>query len=287
MRRNHAFAVQRGNGGDAQIHFLAAHHQLDAPVLRQPPLGDIQHRHDLDARCHRRLQAARRRLHLVENAVIAIADAQLVFEGIDVNIRSPALDGLRDQLVDEADQRRFAGQVAETLGVILDRGRGTDILDGGVGMTVFRFVETLKRSLDVDRDGNAAFHFQPRRNRDRGGREIVERIGHRVVRQGNGNRPRLAQEFQPEAARQDGRLGIVGGRGEFQRQKRGARFRQGAFADQAELGEHGVETRAAFGRGAAGALKPLGVEQTLFDKIGRQRIHHLVRRSVGERPGFQ
>ena len=65
-----ALAVHRRHGRDAQVDLLALHAQLDAAVLRQPALGDVEVRHDLDARDHRgrragaaatRPRAARRR----------------------------------------------------------------------------------------------------------------------------------------------------------------------------------------------------------------------------------
>src|SRR5271167_1695910 len=59
-------AVQRGYRGDPEVYLVAAHGQLDAPVLRQTALGDIEPRHDLDTRDDRRLQPRRRRLHLVQ-----------------------------------------------------------------------------------------------------------------------------------------------------------------------------------------------------------------------------
>ena len=52
-----------GNTLIAQIDRMAADVQLDPPVLRQPPLGDIEIRHDLDARGDREGQMPRRRNH--------------------------------------------------------------------------------------------------------------------------------------------------------------------------------------------------------------------------------
>src|SRR5690606_13918389 len=47
---HHLFAVDGGKHAHAQIDFLEAEVQLDAAVLRQAALGDVQVRHDLDAR---------------------------------------------------------------------------------------------------------------------------------------------------------------------------------------------------------------------------------------------
>jgi hypothetical protein len=44
-------APDRGEDRHAVVHLLAAAHlELDAPVLREAPLGDVEARHDLDAR---------------------------------------------------------------------------------------------------------------------------------------------------------------------------------------------------------------------------------------------
>jgi len=60
------------------------------PVLRQPPFGDIQFRHELDTRDDRSSQRIRRRIHIVEHAVNAVAKAQIPFEGLEVDIGSRA-----------------------------------------------------------------------------------------------------------------------------------------------------------------------------------------------------
>jgi hypothetical protein len=46
---DHALAEHGRHGGDAQIQLLALDAQRDAPVLRQPALGDVELGHDLDA----------------------------------------------------------------------------------------------------------------------------------------------------------------------------------------------------------------------------------------------
>ena len=57
-----AFAVKRRQSGNAEIHFAAQRFDLDAAVLRQAALGDIQPRHQLHARNNGGLQLARRRI---------------------------------------------------------------------------------------------------------------------------------------------------------------------------------------------------------------------------------
>jgi hypothetical protein len=64
--------------------------QLDAAVLRQAALGDVEVGHDLDARGDRVLQLERRLHHLVEHAVDAVADAELLLVGLDVDVARAA-----------------------------------------------------------------------------------------------------------------------------------------------------------------------------------------------------
>jgi hypothetical protein len=60
----------------------------DAPIHGQTLLGDIQVGHDLDARDDRGLEAVqlRRHIDLVQDAVDAIADAQLLFHRLDMDV---------------------------------------------------------------------------------------------------------------------------------------------------------------------------------------------------------
>ena len=47
--QDNLFAVQRGDRRHPEIDLVAAHRQLDSAVLRQPALGNVEPRHDLDA----------------------------------------------------------------------------------------------------------------------------------------------------------------------------------------------------------------------------------------------
>ncbi len=71
---DHALSVERGKRGNAQIDLAAQDLDLDAPVLRQAPLGDVELRHQLHARDDRRFQFAQRRLLAVQDAVHAVAN---------------------------------------------------------------------------------------------------------------------------------------------------------------------------------------------------------------------
>src|SRR5439155_177810 len=60
-------AEQHREGRHAEVDHLGPHLELDAPVLRHAPLGDVQLRHDLHARSERRSHLDRRLHHLVQS----------------------------------------------------------------------------------------------------------------------------------------------------------------------------------------------------------------------------
>ena len=87
-------AEDRRQHGDAEVHVLAgAELELDAAVLRQAPLGDVERRHDLDARGDGVLELERRLHDLFEHAVDAVADAEHLLEGLEVDVAGAPLDG--------------------------------------------------------------------------------------------------------------------------------------------------------------------------------------------------
>ena len=111
----YAFPVGGGQGGDADVNVLALDPHADTAILRQALLGDIHVRHDLDARNDGGLEPGqlRRERGLVEDAVHAVADTELVFHGLHVDIRRAFLVGLPDDLVHETDNGRFLIQLAQ------------------------------------------------------------------------------------------------------------------------------------------------------------------------------
>ena len=115
--QHHLLAEERRQRRDAEVHLPAASHlELDAAVLRQPPLGDVQLGHDLEPRDDRVAQLHRRLHHFVEHAVDAVADAELLLVGLDVDVRRVALDGVGEDQVHELDDRGvlgFARQLAD------------------------------------------------------------------------------------------------------------------------------------------------------------------------------
>ena len=116
-------AEQRRQHRDAEVdllrHAALVEADLDAAVLRQPLLGDVELRHDLDARDDRVAELHRRRHDVVEDAVDAVADAQLLLVRLDVDVARALLDRRHQHDVDEPHDRRFFALLGERLGADL------------------------------------------------------------------------------------------------------------------------------------------------------------------------
>ena len=196
---------------------MAAHRQLDAAVLRQPALGDVEPRHDLDARDDGRLQARRRRLDFMQCAVIAVAHAQPVGKRLQVDVGRMSLDGARDQLIDQPDHRRFARQIFEALGVLLgglalgNRLVQHRALIGPVGLCI----EPIEGRIEFHRNGNRDSDPPAERRRNRIAREDIERVGHReghaILAFTDRHCASPAQELRLQPLGEKRRFRIVGG----------------------------------------------------------------------------
>ena len=119
-----AFAVERGQRGNAQIDFAPQDLILMRPSCGRRRSAMFSLRHQLHARNDGGLQLARRRVLIEQHAVHAVADAEFLFERLDVNIAGALLHGLRDHGVHQADDRRFAGHVAQMFQVFVGFARG-------------------------------------------------------------------------------------------------------------------------------------------------------------------
>ena len=108
---DHALAKHRGQHADAKVHRVAADVELDSAVLRQPPLGNVEFRHDLDTRGDCVGQMPRRRHHLVQHAVGTDADFELILEGLEVDVAGLILDRQQqhhvEQFADGCGRRDF------------------------------------------------------------------------------------------------------------------------------------------------------------------------------------
>ncbi len=84
----------------------------------------------------------------MQHAIIAIAHPQPILERLDVNVRGMRLDGAGNQLVDQPDHRRFAGEVLEPLGILLGRlGIDDNLAEQATGLILGLGIKALKSGL--------------------------------------------------------------------------------------------------------------------------------------------
>ncbi len=139
-----AFAAHGGQDRDAQVDLAAADGELDAAVLREAPLGDVEVGHDLDARGDGEREVLWRGDHLVEHAVDAVADLELVLERLEVDVGGLVLDGLQQHEVQQPPHGRRVGHLLDALEV---DGAGVDGVDVD-SRAAARAVELLEDALD-------------------------------------------------------------------------------------------------------------------------------------------
>ena len=97
-------AVHAGDRGEAQVDGLAAGGlEAGAAVLRQPPLGDVEVAHDLEAADDAGLQLLGELAHLVQHAVDAAADVERVLRRLEVDVGRVHAGRVGEQRVDDLD----------------------------------------------------------------------------------------------------------------------------------------------------------------------------------------
>src|SRR5262245_22800178 len=117
-----AFTVNHRDDRHADIDLAVLHAHLDAAVLWQALLGDVEPGHDLDAADDRGLETGDCRVHFLrlQYAVHAVTDPQCLFFGLDVDVAGPFVGGVDQDFVDELDDRRFLGHLGHFAVVGLD-----------------------------------------------------------------------------------------------------------------------------------------------------------------------
>ena len=150
---HHALAVARRKRRDAHVDRTPGDPEADASVLRQALLGDVELRHDLDARDDQRRDRAPALQHFAQHAVDAEAHHQPVLERLDVDVGRVFLHRLREHGVDEADDRRvvFALEQVGLFGQVLREVREVGgFLDafGGLHGVVAGFVGLAQQRVE-------------------------------------------------------------------------------------------------------------------------------------------
>jgi hypothetical protein len=123
--QNDALAVDRRTAGNAQVDLLAEHCKAQASILRKSSFGDIEPRHDLDARDDRGRLLPGPRLSLLEPAINAKAYPQAIDKRFEVNIGRACLDSFADQIVHEADDWGFACKIRQPVDILIAMLLGT------------------------------------------------------------------------------------------------------------------------------------------------------------------
>ena len=92
----------------------------DPAVLRKAPLRDVELGHHLDARGDRVAHRRRRRQCMLQHAVDAVPDPQLVLVRLDVDVACAPLDRRGQDDVDEPDHRGFVAGRSRRRGRLSD-----------------------------------------------------------------------------------------------------------------------------------------------------------------------
>src|SRR3984957_15522119 len=101
-----AFTVPCGNRRDAHIDGTPGNLQPDAAVLWQSFFGDVQTRHDLDARHDGIGDRFLRTQYFTQHAIDAEANDQTILERFDVDVAGAFFHRFGENGVDETDDRR-------------------------------------------------------------------------------------------------------------------------------------------------------------------------------------
>ncbi len=251
------FAEQGRQHGDAEIHVLAAAQlDLDAAVLGQPALGDVQLRHDLEAGGDGVLQLHGRLHDFVEHAVDAVADPEQALIGLDMYVAGFALDGVGQDEVDQLDDRRvFRGLLQRRYIHILMVCHHFHVFQvqavHHVGKRGRLVVEPVDRGLDAAVRGDHHLHVVAGHELDVVDGEDVGRVAHGQDERGTGpvDRDRLVflhhlHRDQLDHGRIDVEIGQVDGGDAVLLGKERRKFR---LADESFLDEDGAEPELAAG----------------------------------------
>jgi len=115
--------MARGDRRDADVDRPPGDPQTDATVLRQPLLGDVELRHDLDPRHDGGGDRTLGLQRFAHHAIDPHAHHETVLERFDMDVRGVVAHRLGQQGVDEADDRRsiLALEQVSLLGQVLGK----------------------------------------------------------------------------------------------------------------------------------------------------------------------
>ena len=108
--------MEHGDDGDADVHLGAAEADFDASILGEAFFSDVKMAENFDAGGNNRgLKALElgRDGDFLQDAVNAVADAEFVFEGLEVNVGRAEFDGVGQDLVHKFDDGGVFGGIVE------------------------------------------------------------------------------------------------------------------------------------------------------------------------------
>ena len=108
-------AVNGGQRGDTEVDVLVLHLHVEAPILGDAVLRDVQAAHDLDTGNDAALQIAGDRHDIAHQAVDPHADLQLILPGLQMDIAGALGDGTLDDGVHQPDGGSVADGVVPQL----------------------------------------------------------------------------------------------------------------------------------------------------------------------------
>jgi hypothetical protein len=284
---HHRLAVLDGHGGQTHVDGAALDLDVEAPVLGQALLGDVQARHELQAQHHRIGDALLVHHLFLQHAVDALADAQRVLVGLDVDVRGAHLHGVLEQALQQLDHRRIGDLVAgaELRHVEVTLGQFLAQLLGQVADLLRAPVHRIEGAQQVRLAHHGRIHRPPQQARHLVEGEDVRGVGHAHQVAVS----LLGQRYAAETPRR--RLGqavdqvtveavmaqIHQRDGELARQQ----IEQGLLVDEAHLDERAAQLVPGLLLGAKGLLQLLvGDDAVLHQQIAQA---DLLARSVGGR----
>ena len=168
-----ALAEEHRDHAHAHVNLPPADVELDAPVLRDAALGDVEVRENLDAADDGRGEAVHLRRHggFLQHAVNAVADRHVVLVRLDVNVARPLVDGFEDDLVDELDDAGLLRGFEQILAAGFERGRRVVLADHLVQRVAAEAVVGLDDLLNLVARGEHGLDVQPGEQA-----QVIERI---------------------------------------------------------------------------------------------------------------
>src|SRR5208282_3852458 len=142
-------AMQHRNHRNADVHFGVIETNLDAAVLRQAFFGDVEMTQNFDARNDSGLKTFQLRGNgnLLQLAVNAVADTEFVLERFEMDVRRAQINGVLQNLVDEADDGRLVLGGFIQIGVL------------GIFVNDLKSLFLVERADGVRADAEALFDF--------------------------------------------------------------------------------------------------------------------------------